>query len=76
MNSVHLFVRDATGTQYLDTFTANTAEEIAAFRKHANWWKGYMRSPAGQRAHRHTTKGAPVFPVEIVIAPYQDASAG
>jgi hypothetical protein len=72
MNSVHLFVRDAVGVHYLDTFTDNTPENIAAFRKHVASCKRFWRSRIYEPDHR----GAPCHPVEIVIEPYYDASQG
>lgn len=65
-------VVDVTGTTYLDTFADNRPDVIAAFRKHAEWWRRYVRTPAGQRAYRKSAKGGPCFPVQVVIEPYDD----
>lgn len=73
-NSVHMFVRDCAGVQYLDTFADNTPEQIAQFRKHAEWWKRYVCTQDGRKAYGKTAKGLPGFPVEIVIEEYQDKS--
>lgn len=72
MNSVHLFVLDAVGTQYLDTFTANTAENIASFRAHVTSCKRYWKT-AEYRKRVPPTRW-PCEPVTICIEPYQDTS--
>lgn len=72
MNSIHCFVRDAVGGNYLDTFTANNAENIAAFRKHVAACKRYWKT-AEYRAKVPAIRW-PCEPVEIVIVEYHDKS--
>jgi hypothetical protein len=73
MNSVHLSVVDATGASYLDTFTANTAENIAAFRKHVAACRHYWKT----REYRAKVPALrwPCEPLEVRIEPYHDRSA-
>lgn len=70
MDSVALFVRDAVGVEYLHTYTDNTPENVAKFRKHVAWWKRYVRSPAGRKAYNVTAVGQPCFPVTTHVEPY------
>lgn len=72
MNSVHLFVRDATGANYLDTFTANTPENIAAFRKHVQSCKTYWKTEA-YRKKVHPSRW-PCEPITIHVEEYEDKS--
>lgn len=74
LNSVHLFVRDATGQTYLSMFTANTPDNIAKFRTHVAFWKRYVCTQAGRKAYNGAHVGPPVFPVEIVVEEYHDKS--
>lgn len=72
MNSVHLYVKDACGVSYLDTFTANTPENIASFRKHVQSCKRYWQT-AEYRNKVHPSRW-PAMPVEVVVEEYEDAS--
>lgn len=73
MNSVHLFVRDSVGATFLDTFTANTAENIAQFRKHATACKSYWQTAEYRK--RVPSYKWPCFPVTVCVEEYEDATA-
>lgn len=73
MNSVHLSVVDAVGTSFLDTYTANTPENIASFRKHVASCKRYWNT--AEYRNKVPSIRWPCFPVEICIEEYEDASA-
>lgn len=72
MNSVHLFVKDATGLTFLDTFAANTAENINSFRRHAESCKRYWKT----KAYRDKVPSFrwPCEPLTICVEPYHDKS--
>jgi hypothetical protein len=74
MNSLHLYVLDATGVEYLSTFTANTPDKIAQFRKHVESCKRYWKTAEYRKAIRNDHRGLPCFPVTIHADPYQDES--
>jgi hypothetical protein len=65
MNSLCMYVKDATGQKFLFTCATNREGQADGFRKHARWWirSGYKNSPIDKQ---------PAFPVQIVIEEYQD----
>jgi len=65
-----MYVEDAVGQKYCFTVAENTDKNKSDFRKHAAWWKRYVRSHDGQKAYRNTTAGSPCFPVKTVIEEY------
>ena len=74
LDSVRLFVRDASDGVFCYSCADNRPDVIAGFRKHATWWKGYARSHEGQKtlaARGHY----PVFPLETVVEPYDSREA-
>lgn len=73
MNSVRLYVRDACGVSHLNTFTANTPENISKFRKHVQQCKAYWKSEQ-YRKKVHPVRW-PVMPVEVVVEEYEDTSS-
>lgn len=70
--NVLLAVVDATGDLFCVTFAKNTDAHVAAHRKHAAWWLGYVRTAAGRKAYNATTRGGPCFPCRVVVEPYDD----
>jgi len=73
-NAIECYVEDATGERFLTTFARPEYE--AAFRRHAAWWLGWVRSPARFRARgldgRPLRK--PVGRCHVRVIPYHDAS--
>jgi hypothetical protein len=59
------YVEDAVGGTFLYTLAADTYER--SFREHANWWKGYMRSPGQRLCPDGKPARKPLFPVRIVV---------
>lgn len=68
MNSLRMYVEDATGDKYLFT-CANNREDVAKrFRSHAMWFirHGHKHNPP----HRQ-----PAMPCKVIVEAYQDATA-
>lgn len=68
MKNLHLYVRDACGATFLNTYTANNAENINKFRKHVQSCKMYWQTKE-YRKKVHPSRW-PVMPVEIVMEEY------
>ena len=67
MNSLRMYVLDATGEKHCFTCATNREGLADAFRRHAKWWTrtGYKSGPVGSW---------PCFPVKIIIEEYQDST--
>lgn len=65
MNSLRMYVEDATNQKYIFTCATNREGQRESFKKHARWWirSGYKQTPIEKQ---------PAFPCKIVIEEYQD----
>jgi hypothetical protein len=61
--SAAFYVLDAVGQKFL--FTIADADYEPAFRKHAKWWRSYMRCPRHDCLGRRIT--APCYPCKVVV---------
>lgn len=61
------YVEDAVGDKFLYTVADESYEP--QFRKHANWWKGYMRYPGQRLRWDGKPVPKPCFPVRTVVEP-------
>lgn len=60
-------IRDATGIDYCVTIA--DADYEPHYRKHASWWKRYMRNPSAETRAKYQAnpKGLPCFPLRVVV---------
>lgn len=69
--NVFLAVADSFGDLYCVTFADNNPEQIAAFRRHAQWWRGYAQSAEGRERLRAAGR-YPCAPFRTIVEPYAD----